>query len=53
MEDGSPSAQATRIKNIKRAVYRAGHCWVQVMMTAAPELPSPSEWGWNKKAEGG
>ena len=22
------------------------------MMIAAPEFPSPSEWGWNKKAEG-
>ena len=23
------------------------------MMIAAPELPSPSEWGWKKKVEGG
>ena len=23
------------------------------MMIVAPELPSPSEWGWNEKAEGG
>ncbi|CAM1313671.1 Uncharacterised protein r2_g2416 [Pycnogonum litorale] len=23
------------------------------MMTPAPELPSPSEWGWNKKPGGG
>ena len=23
------------------------------MMVAAPEIPSPSEWGWKKKSEGG
>ena len=45
---GLPSTQAALIQHIKKA----GHCWAQ-MMIAAAELPSWSEWGWNKKAEGG
>lgn len=47
-----PPSQAALIQHIKRAAYQAGHCWSQ-MMIAAPELPSPSEWGWKKKYEGG
>ena len=50
--DGLPPTQAELIQHIKWATYQAGHCWAQ-MMIAAPELPSPSEWGWSKKAEGG
>jgi len=50
--DGLPPTQAALIQHTKRAAYQAGHCWAQ-MMTAAPELPSPSEWGWNKKSDGG
>ena len=49
---GLPSTQAALIQPIKKAAYQAGHCWAQ-MEIAAAELPSPSEWGWNKKAEGG
>ena len=36
----------------KKAAYQAGHCWGQ-MMTPAPKLPSPNDWGWKKKASGG
>ncbi len=50
--DGLPPTQAALVQHIKRAAYQAGHSWAQVMI-AAPELPSPREWGWNKKAEGG
>ncbi len=50
--DSLPPTQAALIQHIKRAAYQAGHCWAQ-MMIAAPELPSPSEWGWNKRVEGG
>ena len=50
--DGLPPTQDALIQHIKRATYQAGHCWAQIMI-AAPELPSPSEWGWSKKAEGG
>ena len=31
-----------------RAAYQAGHCWAQLMI-AAPEVPSPGDWGWKKK----
>lgn len=42
--DGLPHTQAALIQHTKRAVYQAGHCWAQVM-TPAPEVLSPSEWG--------
>jgi hypothetical protein len=47
--DGLPPTQAALVQHIKRAAYQAQ---VPVIITA-PELPSPSEWGWNRKAEGG
>ena len=50
--DGFPPTQDALIQLIKRATYQAGNCWTQ-MMFAAPELPSPSEWGWRRKAERG
>jgi len=46
--DGIPPTQAALIQHTKRAAYQAGYCWGQ-MFIAAPELPSPSEWGWNRK----
>ncbi len=39
------------VQHIKRAAYQAGHCWAQVMI-AAPEMPSPVDWGWKKKNQG-
>ena len=48
----SPPTQAALILHIKRATYQAGHCWAQ-MTTAVQNLPSPNDWGWNKKVEGG
>ena len=42
--DGFPPTQAALIQHTKRAAYQAGHCWGH-MMVAAPELPSPGDWG--------
>ena len=50
--DGLPPTQAALIQHTKRAAYQAGHCWGQ-MMVAAPELPSPGDWGWKRKDTGG
>lgn len=50
--DGLPPTRDALIQHTKRAAYQAGHCWAQ-MMTPAPELPSPREWGWNKNPSGG
>lgn len=50
--DGIPPTQAALIQHTKRAAYQAGYCWAQ-MMVAAPKLPSPGDWGWNKKDTGG
>ena len=50
--DGLPSTKASLIEHTKRAAYQAGHCWGQAMV-AAPELPSPGDWGWKRKETGG
>ena len=50
--DGLPPTQAVFLQHTKRAAYQAGHCWAQTMI-ATPELPSPSEWGWNRNENGG
>ena len=50
--DGLPPMQAALIQHTKRAAYQAGHCWGQVIV-AAPELPSPGDWGWKKEDTGG
>lgn len=50
--DNLPPSQDALIQHIKRAVYQAGYCWAQ-MMVASPVLPSPGDWGWKKKDEGG
>ena len=49
--DACAPAHAALIEHTKRAAYQAGHCWGQVMV-AAPELPSPSDWGWKRKDTG-
>ena len=50
--DAIPPTQAALMQHIKRAAYQAGHCWSQAMIPN-PEIPSPSDWGWSKKPEGG
>lgn len=50
--EGLPPTQDALMQHIKRAAYQAGHCWAQVM-NPIPELPSPSDWGWEKKNGGG
>ena len=50
--EGLPPTKAALIEHTKRAAYQAGHCWSQAMI-AAPELPSPSDWGWTRKEPSG
>ena len=45
--DGLPPTQAALLQHTKQAAHQACHCWAQTMI-ATPELPSPSEWGWNR-----
>ena len=40
------------IQHTKQATYEAGYCWGQVMI-AAPELPSPNDWGRTRKEPNG
>ena len=47
-----PPTQAALMQHTKRAAYQAGHCWAQ-MMVAVPNLPSPGDWGWQKRETGG
>ena len=49
--DALPPTRAALIQHAKRAAYQAGYCWGQ-MMIPAPELPSPSEWGWVQRDSG-
>ena len=42
-----PPTQAALMEHIKRACYQAGYCWACALQTE-PELPSPSDWGWQK-----
>ena len=46
-----PTTKATLKEYVKRAVYRGGHVWGQ-MLVSSPELPSPCRWGWSKASEG-
>ena len=47
-----PPTRDARIEHTKRAACQADNCWAQIM-TSAPELPSPREWGWNKNPSAG
>ena len=42
-----PPTKAALIQHTKQAAYQAGYYWDQVMI-AAPELPSPGDWGWTR-----
>ena len=46
-----PPTQAALIQHLKRATYQAGYCWSQSCI-AAPEMLSPSVWGWTKNDTG-
>ena len=46
-----PPTQAALIQHVKRTTYQAGYCWSQSCI-AAPEMPSPSVWGWTKNDTG-
>lgn len=43
-----PPTEAAFSQHIRRALYKAGHCWSQTLCPI-PELPNPSDWGWVKK----
>ena len=47
IENIPPSKDALE-EHLKRAVYQAGHVWGQALVPN-PELPSPSEWGWQNE----
>ena len=40
----------TLVHHDRRAVYQGSLCWGQVLQ-AQPQLPCPSEWGWEKTSE--
>lgn len=40
-----PPSQAALLQHVKRATYQGGHIWGQ-MSQPAPQLPNPSDWGW-------
>ena len=44
MEQIPPTKDAL-VQHLKRAVYQGGHCWGQAL-EVAPEMPSPTDWGW-------
>ena len=46
-----PPTRDALIEHTKRAACQADNCWAQII-TSAPELPSPREWGWNENPSG-
>ena len=46
IESIPPTADAL-FQHSKRSVYQSGYCWGQCLV-CVPELPSPSDWGWQK-----
>ena len=49
--DAIQPTRAALNQHAKRAAYQVGYCWGQ-MMIPAPELPSPSDWGWVQRDSG-
>ena len=49
--DALPPTRVALIQHAKRTAFQAGYCWGQ-MMIPAPELLSPSEWGWVQRDSG-
>jgi hypothetical protein len=45
-----PPSKAALTEHVKRACYQAGYCWAAALETT-PQMPSPSEWGWQKVAD--
>ena len=46
-----PPTYHALVQHVRRAVYQGSLCWGQVFQ-AQPQLPCPSEWGWEKTSEG-
>ena len=45
-----PPTQAALHQHMKRALFQGGHCWSHAL-SAAPNLPSPSDWGWVREGD--
>ena len=50
--DQIPPTKAALVQYVRRAVYQAAYCWGQ-MLVSAPQMPSPSGWGWQSSNTGG
>lgn len=48
--DNLPPTCAALKEHVKRASYQA-YCWSQALI-CSPDIPSPSEWGWEKGSSG-
>jgi len=46
-----PPTKADLEQHARRAIYQGGHVWGQ-LLTAVPELPSPTNWDWTKTEAG-
>ena len=46
-----PPTHHALVQHVRRAVYQGAVCWGQAL-SAQPDLPCPSEWGWKKTADG-
>jgi len=46
-----PPTHHALVQHVRRAVYQGALCWGQALH-AQPELPCPSEWGWEKTSDG-
>ena len=47
-----PPTRAALEQHVKRAVYQGCHVWGQTLL-CNPQLPVPTDWGWNKVDDGG
>ncbi len=50
MEQIPPTKDAL-VQHLKRAVYQGGQCWGQAL-EVAPNMPSPTDWGWMNPGDG-
>ena len=49
--ESMPPTHHALVQHDRRAVCQGSICWCQ-MLHAQPQLPCPSEWGWEKTSEG-
>ena len=46
-----PPTQHALVQHVRRAVYQGALCWGQALHVQ-PDLPCPTEWGWQKTSAG-